>query len=358
MHPDLRRRFAAFGALVVAGTVMLAGQQTAVVAPAGFFPNLEVYLESLRVQAGIPGMSAAVVQDGEVVWARGFGYQNVAARIRATPDTPYLVGEAGSSLAAVLLLQCVEERRLSLDAPIRAYGLTVPESGVTLRKILSHTSTDTFVYSPERFAQLSAVMEWCAPQPFEKSVAHRLLNRLAMRDSVPGTYLAAADADIPEDLFEPDDIERYQRVMQRLAIPYKVDGRRLERTELAPTDMNAATGLVSTVRDLARFEAAVDAPLLLRQETLDAAWQPVASRDGNPVPAGLGWFVQSHRAGRLVWQFGTVPNAYSSLVLKLPDRHLTFILLANSDGLSAPVPLGAGDVTRSLFATLFLRLAS
>ena len=42
--------------------------------------------------------------------------------------------------------------------------------------------------------------------------------------------------------------------------------------------------------------------------------------------------------------------------MKLPSRRLTFILFANSDGLSSTFQLDAGDVTRSLFATLFLRL--
>ncbi len=73
---------------------------------------------------------------------------------------------------------------------------------------------------------------------------------------------------------------------------------------------------------------------------------------------GLGWFVQSYRGERLVWHFGVIGNAYSSLVLKLPDRKLTFILLANSDGLSATFQLPAGNVTKSLFALLFLRLVT
>ncbi len=38
---------------------------------------LDSYLESLRAQSGIPGMSAALVQDGEIVWERGFGFQNL-----------------------------------------------------------------------------------------------------------------------------------------------------------------------------------------------------------------------------------------------------------------------------------------
>jgi len=369
MHPDLRRRLGALMVLLLLATVLTPAQQPfGIIMPTGFFPNLEAYLESLRAQAGIPGMSAAVIQDGQVVWERGFGFQNVAARIRATPDTPYIVGDVSATLAAVLLLQCVEERRLSLDEPVGAYGLGFPEPGVTLRKVLSHTSTDSFVFSPERFAQIATAIEVCAPQPYAKSVAHRLLNRLAMKDSVPGINLGTAGANIPEDLFDPAELERYRRVVDRLAIPYKVDSRgRVTATPIPSSPLSAAGGLVSTVRDLARFEAAVDSALLepsvdssllLRPETLAVAWSPVAVRDGAAAPMGLGWFVQPHRAGRLVWSFGLVPNAYSSLVLKLPERRLTFILLANSDGLSAPFQLGSGDVTRSLFATFFLKLAS
>jgi CubicO group peptidase (beta-lactamase class C family) len=359
MLPDLRRRIAALSVGLVLATAGLSAQRPSVVAPVGFFPNLETYLESLRVQAGIPGMSAAVVQDGEVVWERGFGFQNVAARVRATPDTPYMVGGLGSGLAAVLLLQCVEERRLSLDEPVSTYGLNFPEGDVTLRKLLSHTSSGVFLYSPERFAQLSAVVEWCAPQPYAKSAAHRLLDRLAMKDSVPGTDLASPLTVLPKDLYDPDDIDRYRHLVDRMAVPYKVDSRgRVERTELAVSPLTAISGLVSTVRDLAKFDAALESGLLLQDDTLNVAWNPVALPDGSGAPTGLGWFVQSHRAGRLVWNFGIVPGAYSSLVLKLPDRHTTIIILANSDGLSAPFQLGLGDVTRSLFATFFLKLAS
>jgi CubicO group peptidase (beta-lactamase class C family) len=313
-------------------------------------------------------MSAAVVEDGEVVWERGFGFQNVAARVRATPDTPYIVGDVSATLGAVLLLRCVEERRLSLDEPVGAYGLSFPEPGVTLRKLLSHTSTDTFVYSPERFARIATAIEFCAPQPYVKSVAHRVLNRLSMRDSVPGINLGTVGADIPADLFDAADLDRYRSVVDRLAIPYKVDGRgRVAATAVPSSPLSAADGLVSTVRDLARLEAALDSALLqpssdagflLSPETLAVAWSPVAVRNGVAAPTGLGWFVQPHRAGRLVWSYGLVPGAYSSLVLKLPERRLTFILLANSDGLSAPFQLGSGDVTRSLFATFFLKLAS
>ena len=120
--------------------------------------------------------------------------------------------------------------------------------------------------------------------------------------------------------------------------------------------LTTAGGLVTTVRDLAELQFALDSYLLLEEETIAAAWTPAVARRGTPVPTGLGWFVQTYRGQRVVWHFGSVPNAYSSLVIKLPAYNLTFILMANSDRLSAPFQLHQGDATRSVFATLFLRL--
>lgn len=322
-------------------------------------PPIEHYLEALRLQAGIPGLSAAVVQDGELVWERGFGFQNVESRIRATADTPYYVGGLSQTVAAVLLLQCVEHRRLELDQPVREYGLSLPEEGATLRQVLSHSSAGTpgsaFQFAPDRYAQLSAVMEWCAPQPYRKSVAHRVLERLAMRDSVPGSDLQNPGAG--DGLFDTVSLDRYSQVLERVAVPYRSDRGRPVRVELpAPEGISAANGLITTVRDLAQFERALDTPLLLLDETRAAAWAQATGANGAALPTGLGWFVQRYKDETVVWQYGHVGNGYSSMVIRLPARRVTLILLANSDGLAAPFALDAGDITRSLFATLFLRL--
>jgi CubicO group peptidase (beta-lactamase class C family) len=357
------RRFLASALLVLMLPAIVGAQQAAVFTPNGILPVLESYLEPLRVQAGIPGMSAAVVKDGVIIWEKGYGFQNVTARIRATPDTPYLIGDPSGTLVAVLLLQCVEQRHLELDRPLGSYGIAVPESGATLRQLLSHTAQDPlgepFLYNPARYAQLTAVMEWCAPQPYRKSVSHRILNRLAMRDSAPGTDLRNPDMQLPEGLYDPAELERYRGVLERMALPYRVDSRaRAERVEIPLETMSAAGGLVSTVRDLARLERALDDRTLLLDETLNVAWHPTITARGTSAPFGLGWFVQSYRGQRVVWHYGMVANAYSSLIVKLPDHNLTFILLANSDKLSSPFHLQTGDVSRSLFATLFLKLVT
>src|SRR5205085_4232850 len=102
-------------------------------------------------------------------------------------------------------------------------------------------------------------MEACAPQPYRKSVAHRLLERLAMRDSVPGRDLKDPTV-VPEELFDPAAMERYAAVIDRLAVPYRLDKKnKAVRSEPLPkAGITAADGLISTVRDLARFDAALD----------------------------------------------------------------------------------------------------
>jgi hypothetical protein len=112
---------------------------------------------------------------------------------------------------------------------------------------------------------------------------------------------------------------------------------------------DASSGVVSTVRDLAEFDKKLSA--YLEPATREAAWT-----QGPALPTGLGWFVQMYNGEKVVWQFGAVRDSYSSLYVKVPGRGLTLILLANSDGLTAPFGLDKGNVSSSLFAELFLRL--
>ena len=129
---------------------------------------------------------------------------------------------------------------------------------------------------------------------------------------------------------------------------------RATRTDLPPGRANAATGLVSTARDLAKFDAGLRYNILLQPETQLKMWTPV----GPGFPTGLGWFVQTYNGIPVLWQFGVVPDAFSSLILKLPTRGLTLILLANSDGLNPPLQAleKTGDVNASVFARIFLRV--
>ena len=126
------------------------------------------------------------------------------------------------------------------------------------------------------------------------------------------------------------------------------------RSDVPAPPINASTGIVTTIRDLTRFDLALRSDFLLNPQTRAAAWSNVTV-GGVPLPTGLGWFVQNVDGQAVVWTFGVVKDAWSSLIVKAPNQDVTFILLANSDGLSAPFALENGDVSTSVFAKLFLK---
>lgn len=315
----------------------------------------ERYLDSLRQQTGIPGMSAVIVKNGQIEWERGFGHQDLEGNVLAGPDTPYPVGDLTQALAIVLLGTCAEEGRLNIDEPMSRWVADFPAGDETVRQVLAHAEGGRFRYDPGRFAALTNVAQSCNPKPFRTNVADSILERLSMTGSVPGQDLASAGTSARE-LFDNSRLTRYEGVVGRLAVPYRVDRNlRAARSDYRGRGLNTAEGLISTARDLARFDRALNDAVLLRPETLSVAWSP-ATFNGAPLPTGLGWFVQNYGGERIIWQFSYVPDAYSGLILKMPSRGLTLIMLANSDGLTTGANLHQGDVTASPFVKIFLRL--
>ena len=120
---------------------------------------------------------------------------------------------------------------------------------------------------------------------------------------------------------------------------------------------DAGDGLICTGRDIAKFIVALrKGNLVVQPETLALAWRTPVAANGLRSPHGLGWFVQSYNGETIVWQYGLSQGASSSLIVTVPGRGVTLVLLANSDGLSWSFPLAAGDLNSSPFGRLFLGL--
>jgi CubicO group peptidase (beta-lactamase class C family) len=305
------------------------------------------YLESLRAQAAIPGLAASIVGSRDIMWERGFGRQNVERSVQVSPITPFhLDGVTQIVTASLVLRRCVEEKGLSLDEPL---------AGATLRQLLSHTSQQSnglvFAYDLNRLDALAPVVATCTGESFRRSVAD-LLERMAMPDSVPGPDAATLP---PSDDFDQRTIDRYKRVMDRLATGYTVNTQGTVATSsYSQRTLTPWSGLVTTVRDFAQFDLALKKGVLLSKDSIwQAAWKAPVGANGRPLPHGLGWFVQSYNGELVVWQFGS-GNASSSMVVMIPNRGLTLILLANSTGLTKGFSLTAGDVSVSPFAKAFL----
>jgi CubicO group peptidase (beta-lactamase class C family) len=317
------------------------------------------YVESLRAQAGIPGLAAVIVGRNDIVWERAFGKRDVERSDFAKTDTPFHVDGVTQVFTAAIMLRCVEEGRLSLDSRVSEFKPSSPDADATIGQLLAHTSGApenlVFDYRPERLAPLSLAIRRCTGDSYRETLAN-LLEQLAMIDSVPGpdiTRLPPTAEGIPT----PAAVQRYARTLGLLATPYAVDAqRRSSATQYSVETLTPASGMISTVRDLAQFDLALRKGVLVRTETLALAWRAPVGRDRQPLPHGLGWFVQGYNGETVVWQFGVGDNSSSSMMVTLPARGLTLIMVANSQGLVRPFPLASGDVTVSPFGKLFLGL--
>ncbi|MDO8795441.1 MAG: serine hydrolase domain-containing protein [Vicinamibacterales bacterium] len=338
-------------------------------APAGSaqeFPYqiFERYLEPLAQQIGMPGLSAVIARNGIVEWERGYGHADLEAKIAATPDTPYPIGGVTQAMTGVLLGICVDRLQLRVDEKIRDYVPTFPVAGATVRQVLAHASEGHYKYDPLKFVALTAVVEKCSARPYRVATADELLTRLTMTSSAPGLDLARDEGQAARLLFEPGPLARYDGVLGRVAVPYRIDRKRnAVRSEYPSYGLDAAGGLVASARDLAGFDRDLDQGVPLSFSTLNQMWSnaiiEVSENNFVTMPTGLGWFVQSLQAGtdkRLVWSYGYIPDAGSALIMKMPHKRLTLILLSNSDGLAAGYGLERGDVSASPFVKIFLRL--
>jgi len=78
--------------------------------------RFEKQVDELRGRLRIPGMSAAIIKDQKVVWAKGFGFADAESRVPATPDTVYHIASFTKPFAATLVMQLVEQGKLDLVA--------------------------------------------------------------------------------------------------------------------------------------------------------------------------------------------------------------------------------------------------
>lgn len=111
-------------------------------------PPVRLKLSDRMRYYNTPGVSIAVINDGKIEWARGYGVREAGKSYPVTPDTLFSAGSLSKPVTAMAALNFVESGKLELDEDInnRLVSWKVPEneytkrSKVTLRRLLSHTS--------------------------------------------------------------------------------------------------------------------------------------------------------------------------------------------------------------------------
>jgi CubicO group peptidase (beta-lactamase class C family) len=110
----------------------------------GLEEKFEGLIADSMMRDHVPGLSLAVVKDGKVVYARGFGARNLKASLQATPDTLYGIGSCVKSFTALAVMQLQEQGKLNVNDPVRKYlpefKIGKEESPIRIHHLLSHSS--------------------------------------------------------------------------------------------------------------------------------------------------------------------------------------------------------------------------
>ncbi len=323
---------------------------------AGFDEFVHASLE----QWGVPGVAVAVIIDGKIIHAQGYGLRDVANQLPVTADTLFAIGSCTKAFTTMLLGTLADEGKLDWDAPVRSYlptftlhdpvatALMTPRDLVTHRSGLPRHDLAWFQSPRSRielfdhlkdlppnktFRQVTqyqnlmymtagylsgvvAGMEW------EDLVRQRILNPLGMSR----TAVAAPDAGKDADCAQP-----YEEILgQVTAVPH------YNLAALGP-----AGSLYSSVNEMCRWlllhlnrgvhegTRLISEAQLAEMHTPQVVMPERGTRPEMPYACyGLGWAVQPYRNQTTVWHTGGI-DGFLSRVTLLPDRNAACVVLTN-----------------------------
>jgi CubicO group peptidase (beta-lactamase class C family) len=290
---------------------------------------------------GVPGVSVVVVKEGRIVKAEGYGLANAELNVRATPQTVYEIGSVSKQFIAAGIMLLVQDGKMSLDDKVSTYLAASPTAwqAITVRHLLTHTAG--IVNEPPAF------------DPYKLQSDADLVKSAY---SVPLLFTPGADWTYSNagyfalaDIIRVVSGEPWDAFLQkRLFLPLAMTSTRTTTMEMVPNraggyaPINGKMGnappilavrpsgaFLSTVLDLAKWDAALSVPSLLSATTLNQMWTPVTLNGGGTYGYGFGWQVDAVAGHKRVHHSGTMPG-FRATIQRYVDDRLTVIVLTNA----------------------------
>jgi D-alanyl-D-alanine carboxypeptidase len=350
MRSDCRGRLAVFG-LVLLTTALVAPRMTrAAGVSSETIAAIDKIVRDDIDKKKVAAYSVAIVKDGNLALARGYGWADLENDVPASAETVYRLGSITKQFTALAIMQLVEQNKLSLDDELTKFLPDYPSAGhkVTVRHLLNHTSgipsyTNQKEFVPQSRRDLShdellAIFK-DKPFDFEPGAKWRYNNS--------GYYLLGMiiekvsgekyDRYLADHIFQPLGMTATRYGHMRPLIRHRAMGYRSMLGELVnddPMSMNqpgAAGALVSNVLDLVKWHQALEEGALLSAASYEAMYQPTKLSDGATRPYGFGWGVDELAGHKKISHGGGI-NGFSTMIARYPEDRLCVIVLANTAG--------------------------
>jgi len=314
------------------------------------------WLEGQMLYRHLPGVAVGVVADQDLVWAQGFGFADTAGRTPMTPQTKFRMASHSKLFTATAVMQLREQGRLRLDDPVtrhlpwfRVKSADPDDPPITIEELLTHSSglpreagshwTDFDFPSTEELRGLMSERQ----APFSPDVRWKYSN---LAYSIAGLVIEAVSGQswadyVQQHIYTPLGMtaSSVDTEVPGLATGYgrlMPDGTRATTPFIDARGMGAATGITSTVEDMARFASAQfrrgptggDRILstgslrdMHRVRVLETNWT-----QGNAI----GFAVRRDRDKVYVQHGGSYPGYQTQTMLQL-DGKVAVIVLTNAD---------------------------
>ena len=308
------------------------------------------YVRSQLAEQRIPGLALAIVRNGQIVKAEGYGIADVDNDVPVTADTVFEVASITKQFTATLIMMLVEERKLRLDDKLVSF-LTDPPAAwqnITIYHLLTHTAglaplgddfktaiwrtsmntaalyeaskRDPMGGAPGKRWSYSDVGYFLLGMVIEKVTGQRYADALSQRILHPLEMTSSRMVDLLRPLKHLAKGYTLYRDPAASGAEVLVNIRRVTNVELA-----SHYGLFSTVKDLAKWDAALYTEKILKRSSLEQMWTAARLEDGSRKDYGFGWELMRRRGDKLVGHSG-ITGTY---LLRAPDRGLTVVVLTN-----------------------------
>jgi D-alanyl-D-alanine carboxypeptidase len=301
----------------------------------------------------IPGVSLAVVRGGKVIKAQGYGVADLEHGIPVTPQTVFKIGSVSKQFLATGIMLLAQDGRLAIDDSAAKHFTGAPESwrGITLRHFLTHTSgvvREGPAFDPLKVQPDSVVIRsaFARPLEFPTGSKYQYCNvcYFTLADIIARVSGKPWDVYLAERVFHPMGMTATRTTTVTALVPHRARGYSWRDTgyvnapELLAVRPSGA--FLSTVLDLARWDAALYEDRVLTKSSREAMWTPVRLAGGGSYGYGFGWTLDSVDGHWRVHHGGSLPG-FRAEMARFPNDSLTVIVLANADG-AQPAQIARG----------------
>jgi CubicO group peptidase (beta-lactamase class C family) len=306
-----------------------------------------------------PGAAVIVVKDGQAVFRKGYGMANLELGVPIEPDMIFRIGSVTKQFTAVAVLMLAEQGKLSLSDEITRFLPDYPTQGhkITVEHLLTHTSgVKSYTELPEFGQQMrkdlslkelidsfkDKPMDFAPGEGWHYSNSGFVLLGAIIEKASGQTYVDFVEKNIFAPLGMTHSFyDNTQRVIPRRVAGYgKISDGYVNAYYLSMNLPYAAGSLISSVDDLALWDAALYTEKLVKQESLRRAWTPFKLNNGKSTGYGYGWGISMLEGQRKIAHNGGI-NGFSCDTLRLPESHVYVAILTNRN-------TGTANLTKKL----------